>query len=146
MSIDGEIWAALKQLASRGAAHSHAPYSQFVVGAAVLTDDGRMYAGCNVENASFGLTQCAERNAMNCAVADGARAGSLRLLMIYTPGQRVHPPCGACRQVMIELMEDGATVLSSCDTDEIKQWNLKDLVRDPFDPRALPIFRDRDAG
>ena len=141
MKIDREVLSELKQHASRSAARSHSPYSRFVVGAAVLTDDRKIYAGCNVENASFGLTQCAERNAMNCAIAEGAQAGTLQVLMIYTPGERVHPPCGACRQVMIELMANDAAIFSTCDTDETKQWGLKELLRDPFDPRALPTFR-----
>ena len=96
---------ALIEAASTACGHAHAPYSGFRVGAAVLGPDGRVFSGCNVENASFGLTVCAERNALAAAIAAGADPGTLGPLVIFTPGQRAHSPCGACRQVMRELMD-----------------------------------------
>jgi cytidine deaminase len=103
----------------------------------VISAGGQVYAGCNVENASFGLTQCAERSALTAAIADGVRPGDLRTLVIYTPGAAAHPPCGACRQVMHELMAVDSTVLSCCDSDEIRRWNHAEYLPDPFLPEAL---------
>jgi cytidine deaminase len=81
---------------------AHAPYSKFLVGAAVKADDGTVYAGCNVENASYGLTICAERNAIAQMVAAGRRRAVE--IAITTTGS--HPPCGACRQVLAEFAGD----------------------------------------
>lgn len=132
-----EVLQDLRVLAQQGAQRAYAPYSGFPVGAAVLAEDDRTWAGCNVENASFGLTQCAERTAIAAAIADGARPGALRLLVIYTPGQRVHSPCGACRQVMQELMAPDSRVISCCDTEDTLAWTLPELLPDPFSADAL---------
>lgn len=80
---------------------AHAPYSGFQVGAAVLDEAGRIHVGCNVENVSFGLTVCAERNAVAAAVAAGARA--VRAVAVVTGASPPATPCGACRQVLAEL-------------------------------------------
>jgi cytidine deaminase len=130
--------ARLRDAAQRAAGHSYSPYSRFPVGAAVLGANGKVYSGCNVENASFGLTQCAERAALTAAIADGAAAGSLQALLIYTPGNTAHPPCGACRQVMRELMAAAGTVASCCDTTELKCWSHAEHLPDPFLPEDLP--------
>jgi cytidine deaminase len=130
----------LKASAMKAAGNSHSPYSHFRVGAAVLGADGTVYPGCNVENASFGMTQCAERAAMTSAVANGAAPGSLASLLIYTPGETAHPPCGACRQVMHELMAKDALVISCCDSDQTKTWSGPEYLPDPFDPESLPTF------
>jgi cytidine deaminase len=132
-----EVLAQLKPHAIRAAGHAYAPYSRFPVGAAVMTATGQVYAGCNVENASLGLTQCAERSALAAAVADGAIRGSITELVIYTPGSRAHPPCGACRQVMHELMAANALVLSCCDGEETLRWVRSEHLPDPFSPEAL---------
>ncbi len=84
-------------------ANAYAPYSHFVVGAAVLVGDGRVFSGCNVENASFGLSVCAERHAVAAAVAAGAR--DLRAIAVVTDTSPPASPCGACRQVLAELGE-----------------------------------------
>lgn len=127
----------LRQSARQAAQHSYSPYSGFAVGAAVIGADGAVYAGCNVENASFGLTQCAERAALTAAIAAGARPGSLQALVIYTPGTVVHPPCGACRQVMRELMAPDSTVTSCCDSGETMSWSHTEHLPDPFLPEAV---------
>ena len=84
--------------------HAHAPYSRFLVGAALMDNQGRLFVGCNVENASYGLTICAERNAMAHAVASGSRR--IVAVVIVTDAAEPTPPCGACRQVLKELNDD----------------------------------------
>jgi cytidine deaminase len=91
----------LMETARSVAAQAHAPYSHFHVGAAVLDNQGRIFGGCNVENASFGLTMCAERNAVGAAVSAGA--GRIVAIAIYTATESLTPPCGACRQVLSEF-------------------------------------------
>lgn len=92
---------ALVELAKKARAHAYAPYSGFAVGAAVLAADGRVFVGCNIENASYGLTNCAERTAIFSAVAAGAR--ELRALVVVADGALPCSPCGACRQVIAEF-------------------------------------------
>jgi cytidine deaminase len=95
--------------AQKAAAFAYAPYSNFHVGAALLAEDGTIFSGCNVENRSFGLTICAERNALVHAVSQGKR--SFIALAISTPDS-VEPvgPCGACRQVLSEFMAPDAAI------------------------------------
>jgi cytidine deaminase len=101
--------AALLAAARKVRAHAHAPYSRFRVGAAVLDERGRIHTGCNVENASYGLTVCAERNAVAAAVAAGARR--ISAVAVVTSASPSAAPCGACRQVLAELAPDDALVL-----------------------------------
>jgi cytidine deaminase len=133
MSSTPDTFALLKSHAQIAAAHSYSPYSKFRVGAAVIEKGGEVYSGCNVENASFGLTQCAERNAINAAIAGGASPQTLTTLLIYTPGEQAHSPCGACRQVMHELMADDSQVISCCDGDGVRNWSKSEHLPDPFD-------------
>jgi cytidine deaminase len=137
MTIDQETFERLKRGAVRAASHSHSPYSRFRVGAAVMADSGAVYTGCNVENASFGLTQCAERAALTAAISAGEAPGSLGLMVLYVPGDTAHPPCGACRQVMRELMSADSRVVSCCDTDATRHWSAEDYLPDPFTPESL---------
>jgi cytidine deaminase len=104
----------LIRLARDARSHAHAPYSRFPVGAALLTDGGDIITGCNVENASFGLTICAERVALSAAVAAGHRR--FQALAIATPGG--HSPCGACRQFAAEFCDDLPILLIDSDHPE----------------------------
>lgn len=103
---------ALAQAAIAVKKNSYSPYSHFKVGAAVLADDGQIYSGTNIENASFGLTLCAERNAIFSAVCKGPRR-ILALALCTDPikGQTFGTPCGACRQVMSEFMDANAPII-----------------------------------
>lgn len=94
--------------------HSYAPYSGFRVAAAVRDEQGRVFTGVNVENGSYGLTQCAERSAICTAIGEGATA--IKEVVVYTPTSEPTTPCGACRQVISEFAKD-ATVMSVCDSD-----------------------------
>jgi len=129
-----EIVALLKSHAQNAASQSYSPYSNFKVGAAVIGEEGEIFTGCNVENASYGLTQCAERNAISAAIAGGLSAGTLMSLVVYTPGEHVCPPCGACRQVMHEMMAEESQVTSCCDGDVYKTWTRNDYLPDAFVP------------
>jgi cytidine deaminase len=123
----------LKPPAITACSNAHAPYSRFPVGAALLEEGGKVFIGCNVENASYGLTVCAERNALAHAIANGVSPGGISALLIYTPGDKVHAPCGACRQAMHELLSPEARVISCCDGEESKDWRLEQLLPDPFE-------------
>ena len=90
---------------------AYAPYSNFQVGAALLTRDGRRFSGCNVENAAYGLCNCAERTALFSAIAAGCRPGDFAALAVIADTAAPVSPCGACRQVMSELCDDAMPVL-----------------------------------
>lgn len=90
---------------------AHAPYSGFAVGAALLARDGRRYAGCNVENASYGLCNCAERTALFAAIAAGCKPGDFTAIAVIADCDGPVSPCGACRQVMSELCDGDMPVL-----------------------------------
>jgi len=137
MQSDTALVDRLRQRAVEAASHSYSPYSRFPVGAAVAGSSGAIYAGCNVENASFGLTQCAERAALTTAIAAGERPGQLVCLVLYIPGDVRHPPCGACRQVMRELMAPDSLVYSFGDGDEYRVWSANEYLPDPFTPESL---------
>jgi cytidine deaminase len=113
--------------------HAHAPYSRYRVGAAVETDDGAIYAGCNVENASYGLTICAERAAVCAAVAAGARR--IRRAVVVTDSDPPGAPCGACRQVLAEFGLD--MEVTAVGPARRMQWRLRDLLPDAFTSEVL---------
>ena len=94
----------LMNSAKEASRNSYSPFSRFAVGAAVLTSSGKIYQGCNVENSSFGLTNCAERTAIFKAVSEGER--EILAVAIYSPNADSCYPCGACRQVMFEFQGD----------------------------------------
>jgi cytidine deaminase len=124
----------LETAARRAAKNSYSPYSKFPVGAAIVTDGGRIFTGCNVENASYGLCNCAERTAIFTAAAAGDR--TVAAIVIYTPTPTATAPCGACRQVINEFGPD-ALVISVCDATDRREMRLPDLLPASFGPRDL---------
>lgn len=126
----------LLEAATLAAAQAYAPYSHFRVGAAVLTEQGTVHAGCNVENASYGLTICAERNALFQMVAAAPRPLAVRALLVYTPTLSPTAPCGACRQVLHEFGPHCA-VVCVCDGGDAIVATLDQLLPHAFGPRSL---------
>jgi cytidine deaminase len=124
----------LEKAARAAAKASYSPYSRFPVGAAVLTDSGEIFSGCNVENASYGLCNCAERTAIFAAVAAGERR--IKAVAVYTPTKLPTAPCGACRQVINEFGSD-ATIIGICNTDRRTEAPLSVLLPDAFGPENL---------
>ena len=125
--------AALVAAARAAMANAHAPYSRFHVGAAIEAADGRVFAGCNVESASYGLTICAERMALGAAVAAGARA--LRRVVVTTEVDPPAAPCGACRQLRAEFgLETEVVAVGPAGE---RRWTLRDLLPDAFTRGSL---------
>lgn len=116
---------------------AYAPYSKFKVGAALLAKNGQVYLGCNVENASFGLTCCAERNAVFKAVSDGQR--EFKAIAIHSDSPEPTAPCGACRQVLSEF-SPGMLVIMAGARGMVKSRKLKELLPNCFGPKSLKTF------
>jgi cytidine deaminase len=133
----------LERAARTAAQAAYSPYSKFRVGAAILAGSGKVYAGCNVENASFGLCNCAERTAIFSAVAAGER--QVRAVVVYTPTPAPTLPCGACRQVINEFGPD-ALVISICDSAQRRTVRLPELLPAAFGPAALGQYHGILAG
>jgi cytidine deaminase len=110
---------------------SYSPYSRFRVGAALLGVDGEVYVGTNVENASYGLSLCAERAAVVSAVAAGCR--SFTAGVVVTETGTPTPPCGACRQVLVEFAPDMTLYLAGRRDDDVESFVVRDLMPRPFD-------------
>jgi cytidine deaminase len=125
---------ALVEQARRARAHAVAEYSHFKVGAALETADGTIVTGCNVENATYGLTVCAERVAMFKALSEGHR--SFTRVAVVADTADPTPPCGACRQILWEFGGDLEVVLANL-TEITGHHRLKDLLPLPFDARLL---------
>ena len=124
----------LVRSARTAAKKAYAPYSKFRVGAAVQAGSGKIYSGCNVENASYGLCNCAERTAIFSAIAAGEKV--ITAVAIYTPTQSPTSPCGACRQVINEF-GPAALVISVCDSALRTESTLNQLLPDAFGPANL---------
>ncbi|GAB2198930.1 cytidine deaminase [Sessilibacter sp. MAH4] len=119
----------LKQAAKDVAAKTYSPYSNFPVAAAYYDENGDLFTGVNVENVSYGLTICAERNAICSAVTKGSR--TIHTLVIYTPTPTPTPPCGACRQFIKEFSEN-ARIISICDSDQVTDTTIDKLLPGSF--------------
>lgn len=120
----------LEALAKSAIDRSYSPYSGFAVAAVVLDESGNAHIGVNVENASYGLTQCAERTAICTAVAAGAK--SISAIVIYTPTNSPCTPCGACLQVIKEFAEN-VNINCICDSEERVETNLTELIPQAFE-------------
>jgi cytidine deaminase len=114
--------------------HAHAPFSLFQVGAALETDDGKIITGCNVENATYGLTMCAERVAMFKAMSEGHR--KFVRVAVVADTEAPTAPCGACRQILWELGGDLEVILGNL-VAETGRFQMRDLLPLPFDARLL---------
>lgn len=127
-------------LAKEARTHAYIPYSGYSVGAALLTKDGKVYQGCNIENASFGPTICAERTAFFKAVYDGERQFEAIAVVGGKGGeeiQSVFPPCGVCRQVMREFCADDFKVIMGGKNDEYQVMTLAEILPASFSPNDL---------
>lgn len=123
----------LEQAARQAAGAAYAPYSKFRVGAAVLAGSGKIFAGCNVENASYGLCNCAERSAIFAAAAAGER--KIKAVAVYTRTAAPTPPCGACRQVINEFGPE-ALIIGICRGKKRLETTLDRLLPVAFGPKS----------
>ncbi|MEO8126614.1 MAG: cytidine deaminase [Bryobacteraceae bacterium] len=124
----------LLQAALDARENAHAPYSNFSVGAAIEDDSGRIHTGCNVENATYGLTLCAERVAVFKAISEGVR--KFRRIAVAADTPTLTPPCGACRQILWEFCGDVELTLINLQH-KTETLRLKDLFPRPFDASFL---------
>lgn len=121
----------LLEAARRVVQNAYAPYSGFRVGAAILTDRGNLYTGCNVENSSYGLTICAERTAIASAVTqEGGTQMRIRAVAVVNERETSCPPCGACRQVIYEFGENAVILLQ--EGDNLKRVSIAELLPGAF--------------
>lgn len=131
-------WAELEKAALAAQPHAHAPYSGYRVGAALSVASGRIFAGCNVENASYGLSICAERSAVAHMVAAGEHTPVA--IVVVTPGQSPGTPCGMCRQTLAEFAFDLPIRLLASDNPGVsREVTLAALLPDAFRPEALGV-------
>jgi cytidine deaminase len=124
----------LIEAARRARENAYAPFSHFQVGAALRTPAGRVIGGCNVENASYGLTICAERVAIFKAISEGER--EFDAIAVVTDADRLTPPCGACRQIIWEMCGNVEVVLANL-KGQVEVHRMKDLLPLPFDKSSL---------
>jgi cytidine deaminase len=118
-------------------ANAYTPYSKFKVGAAILLTNGKFILGCNVENASYGLSNCAERTALFKMISEGYTKADVEAFCIVGDTLDVISPCGACRQVMIELLKPDAPVLLCNNKSDMKEYKVIDLLPYAFTEKDL---------
>lgn len=116
--------------------HAHAPYSTALIGAAVLMGDNKIYSGCNVENASFGGTVCAERVAIFKAVSEGA-AKIVKEVLVVSDADKPWPPCGFCRQVIAEFATEQTVVHTANLQGKVKTFTFPEIFPEAFTPKHL---------
>jgi cytidine deaminase len=117
--------------------HCHVPYSKFKVGAAILTKDGKMIQGANIENSSYGLSMCAERTALYNTYLQGYRKDDIVAMAVIGPTEGPISPCGACRQVMVELMNNNTPIYLSNLTRVVKETSPMGLLPFAFSGKDL---------
>ena len=137
--IELATWQALTEKAKHAYERAYAPYSQFNVGAAALTVSNTIVQGCNVENASYGLTTCAERNCIAQGVVNNESSDTVEFsaLVIYTEQEQLTPPCGACRQVISEFFHGEAQIMAVNHLNQQQVWTVAQLLPDAFTPHNL---------
>jgi cytidine deaminase len=133
--IDQQTKTSMMEAARAAANQAYVPYSHFPVGAAILTADGTIVSGCNIENASFGLTNCAERTAIFSAAAAGHR--QVRAVAVTAPGAPGTTPCGACRQVLREFVPSNGMLVLIDNAGKVTETTLSALLPDSFGPEQL---------
>ncbi|WP_429651601.1 cytidine deaminase [Aeribacillus pallidus] len=114
---------------------AYAPYSKFQVGAALLTEDGKLYHGCNIENAAYSLCNCAERTALFTAYSEGVR--NFKAMAVVADTNRPVPPCGACRQVISELCPPKMKVILTNLKGDVQEMTVEELLPGAFSPEDL---------
>jgi len=132
------VWEVLEEAALEVQARAYCPYSSYPVGAAILGKSGRIYAGCNVENAAYGHSICAERSALVQMVAAGERAPIA--VVVVTRGPKPGTPCGACRQMLAEFAQDlPIRLMVTGEPERTRTTSLDELLPDAFRPDALGV-------
>jgi len=132
--LSQEQFRPLIEAAQQARKHSVAPFSEFLVGAAVRTSDGKVYTGCNIESASYGLTVCAERVAIWKALSEGEK--HFTELAVVADTETLTPPCGTCRQIIWEFAREATIVFANLEG-KSEQFQIKDLLPSAFDARFL---------
>jgi len=123
------------ELAKEARHFAHAPYSNFSVGATLLSSDGRLFTGCNVENSTYGLSMCAERVAIFKAISEGVTA--IARVVVVTDHENIAPPCGCCRQMIWEFSMDETEVVLSNLSGDVRTYRITELLPEAFDERYL---------
>lgn len=120
----------LLRLAEQAKENAYVPYSKFKVGAALLTKNGKVYTGCNIENASYGATNCAERTAIFKAVSEGET--EFEKIAVASTSKEETWPCGICRQVMVEFSKELIVVLGDTEKNQVNEYRIDDLLKHSF--------------
>ncbi|GAA6183746.1 cytidine deaminase [Aliiglaciecola sp. NS0011-25] len=118
----------LIQAAKQAQQNSYSPYSNFKVGSAILADNGKVYAGCNIENAAYPLGQCAEAGAIAAMILDGGK--KIVKILVASPNEKICPPCGGCRQKIKEFADQDTEILMYDTSDNVKTVDISTLL--PF--------------
>lgn len=132
--IEKQILVEMEIKARDAAENAYCPHSSFYVGCAVLGDNGKIYAGCNMDNSAYASTICAEGNAIGNAITDGAR--EIKAILLFTPTETHTYPCGNCRQILNEVAED-IPVYSVCNAHDVAQTTLHELLPNAYGPHNL---------
>lgn len=131
--MDKEIITQLMEEARKAVQRSYSPYSNFPVGCALLTKDGKVYTGVNIENVSFGATNCAERSAIFTAVSEGYRPGFIEAVAVAGETEDFLPPCSICRQVLVEMADATTPIFLTRKDGQILQTSVEKLVPYAFE-------------